>query len=75
MIIAQIIVSNYDVIMNTLNRNMQTILPFVLINRPGKASLESFFLFRLYLFYFNIYGVTVLNQISINTYCEHVVIS
>ena len=37
MIIAQIIVSNYDVIAITLNRNMQTILPFVLINRPGKA--------------------------------------
>ena len=37
MIIAQIIVSNYDVIMIALKRNMQNILPFVLINRPGKA--------------------------------------
>ena len=37
MIIAQITVSNYDVIMITLDRNMQTILPFVLINRPGKT--------------------------------------
>ena len=35
MIIAQITVSNYDVIMITLNRNIQTILPFVLINRLG----------------------------------------
>ena len=37
MIIAQIIVSNYDVIMIALKRNMQTMLPFVLINRPGNA--------------------------------------
>ena len=36
MIIAQIIVSNYDVIMITLNRNMQTILPFVLITGREK---------------------------------------
>ena len=33
MIIAQITLSNYDVIVITLNRNMQAI---VLINRPGK---------------------------------------
>ena len=37
MVIVQIFVSNYDVIMITLKKNMQTILPFVFINRSGKT--------------------------------------